>query len=112
LSADDGEAFADLRKVREANSYDRQAWGIKPKRGRRGRGPSDAAGRTYNAKQRRRRRRKIFERDGYRCAGCDRVFPYEALTLDHVVPVAKGGSNHRSNLQTMCEPCNQAKADS
>lgn len=31
------------------------------------------------------------------------------LEVDHVVPISKGGTNDLDNLQTLCEPCNQAK---
>lgn len=56
-------------------------------------------------------RARIYKRDGYRCVecGCD---DEELLTIDHRVPVAKGGTNEDANLQTMCQPCNQRKADS
>lgn len=33
------------------------------------------------------------------------------FTVDHIMPVAKGGSNKMENLQTMCRDCNGAKAD-
>ena len=33
------------------------------------------------------------------------------MTMDHIMPRAKGGSNDPSNLQVMCEPCNTKKAD-
>jgi HNH endonuclease len=31
------------------------------------------------------------------------------LTLDHILPKSKGGSNASHNLQTMCYPCNYTK---
>lgn len=34
------------------------------------------------------------------------------LTVDHIKPKAKGGSNKMKNLQPMCERCNIEKADS
>lgn len=31
------------------------------------------------------------------------------ITADHVVPVSRGGSNHITNIQPLCRPCNIAK---
>lgn len=33
----------------------------------------------------------------------------ERLTIDHVLPVARGGSNDIANLQPLCRPCNASK---
>jgi hypothetical protein len=49
---------------------------------------------------------EVWERDGFCCAHChQRRF----LTLDHIVPVSKGGSDELSNLQTLCRSCNSRK---
>jgi hypothetical protein len=33
------------------------------------------------------------------------------LTIDHIIPRSQGGTDAYGNLQILCEPCNQAKAD-
>lgn len=54
-------------------------------------------------------REKVFARDKYRCVVCGST---ENLTIDHRIPYSKGGTTEMSNLQTLCESCNQTKADS
>jgi 5-methylcytosine-specific restriction endonuclease McrA len=45
-------------------------------------------------------------------AGCmHRAIPLLCAEVDHVRPVARGGSNEISNLRTACAPCNTRKAD-
>ena len=55
------------------------------------------------------KRRKIMERDKYRCKLCG---DHKDLEIDHIIPVSKGGSNEASNLQTLCKLCNIRKSDS
>jgi 5-methylcytosine-specific restriction endonuclease McrA len=49
------------------------------------------------------RRRRRF------CAHCGTG---SNLTIDHIIPLSKGGDNQVHNLQMLCEPCNTKKADS
>ena len=53
-------------------------------------------------------RKKVFERDAYRCRECGE---WHDLTVDHIHPWSKGGLTKLSNLQTLCEPCNSRKKD-
>lgn len=57
-------------------------------------------------------RRRVMERDGFACVDCGRNprnNPGCILEVDHRVPIAKGGSNDDSNLQTLCDLCNRGK---
>ena len=43
------------------------------------------------------------------CAGCRIMFPFRNMTVDHIVPQSKGGSDHVANLQLLCAACNSMK---
>ena len=43
------------------------------------------------------------------CAGCRVMFPFRNMTVDHVVPQSKGGTDHMTNLQLLCGACNSMK---
>lgn len=51
----------------------------------------------------------IYHRDGYRCQFCAKHFKAADLTLDHVQPKSRGGSNRPENLVTACKDCNNRK---
>ena len=42
-------------------------------------------------------------------AGCQVMFPFRNMTVDHVVPQSKGGTDHLDNLQLLCAACNSMK---
>jgi 5-methylcytosine-specific restriction endonuclease McrA len=52
-------------------------------------------------------RRAVFARDGYRCQYCGSQDRH--LTVDHIVPRAKGGGNTWENLVAACKRCNNHK---
>jgi 5-methylcytosine-specific restriction endonuclease McrA len=60
-------------------------------------------------------RLNVFKRDNYKCKACkSKVYigqrdPKKMATIDHIVPLSKGGSHTMSNLQTMCKSCNSSK---
>jgi hypothetical protein len=51
----------------------------------------------------------VWQRDGGRCANCG---SNEKLEYDHIIPLAKGGSNTERNIQLLCERCNRSKGAS
>ena len=54
-------------------------------------------------------RHEVFKRDGYRCRECGASKDETSLEIDHILPVAKGGTNDIDNLQTLCRECNRMK---
>ncbi|MGB6294665.1 MAG: HNH endonuclease [Rivularia sp. (in: cyanobacteria)] len=56
-------------------------------------------------------RKYVFERNKYQCQSCGKQYGETSLTIDHIIPLARGGSNDISNLQTLCFTCNRKKTD-
>ncbi len=54
-------------------------------------------------------RLRVFRRDRFICAYCGVTGSDAELEVDHIHPVAKGGSHHIANLVTSCRSCNQKK---
>jgi 5-methylcytosine-specific restriction endonuclease McrA len=44
-----------------------------------------------------------------RCHYCQREVGAKALTLDHVVPLVRGGRSIRANMVAACKDCNNKK---
>jgi len=55
-------------------------------------------------------KRNLLKRDHYTCAYCGRQGT-TALTIDHIVPRARGGRSDWKNTVAACFECNSAKAD-
>jgi hypothetical protein len=52
---------------------------------------------------------EVFKRDKFTCQYCGRTAPDVILEVDHIKPVAKGGTNDLINLVTSCKDCNRGK---
>jgi 5-methylcytosine-specific restriction enzyme A len=57
----------------------------------------------YRTADWRARRIRILVRDAYTCRSCGRVVYGKTAHVDHIVPLEDGGTDHDSNLQTLCE---------
>jgi CRISPR/Cas system Type II protein with McrA/HNH and RuvC-like nuclease domain len=53
-------------------------------------------------------RTRIYKRDNHQCVYCG---SNKNLTLDHVMPKSRGGSNDWTNLVTSCFKCNLKKSN-
>ena len=52
-------------------------------------------------------RRRVLDRDGWRCQACGRA---GRLEVDHLTPLADGGGVYAlANLQALCRPCHFGK---
>lgn len=56
-------------------------------------------------------RRGLLARDGRTCAYCGKLCAPREATVDHVLPVSRGGRSSWGNTVTACCHCNQRKAD-
>lgn len=55
------------------------------------------------------RNRRIKLRDQFTCRDCGYIFTEDKLQVDHIVPVAEGGSDEDENCQTLCLDCHDLK---
>lgn len=53
--------------------------------------------------------RRLCEYYDHRCVCCNHQF--QRLTVDHVLPLSKGGTNYINNIQPLCRSCNSRKHD-
>ncbi len=51
----------------------------------------------------------VKARQGYKCLRCGRKEPEITLTIDHRIPLSKGGTNYISNIDGLCLSCNSSK---
>ena len=59
----------------------------------------------------RKQKHVLFGRQEGVCNGCKIAFLYPNLTIDHVIPKSRGGTDHLENLQLLCGACNSIKGD-
>ena len=63
------------------------------------------ARRAYTDKE----KNPLYVKQGRKCNGCGVRFPIQNLTIDHIRPLSKGGSDTPRNWQLLCANCNSTK---
>ena len=63
------------------------------------------------AKKNRERRARCWSAQGGRCFWCRAFVEREQATLEHLVPLSRGGTNEPSNLAMACLTCNQKRGN-
>lgn len=56
-------------------------------------------------------RNNVYEKTKGKCALCGKFVRFDLFTIDHIIPLAKGGTNDIENLQCTCKHCNAMKQD-
>ena len=51
-------------------------------------------------------KKNVFVRDKFKCGYCGSK---ESLTIDHIMPVSRGGKSNFDNCVAACKPCNSKK---
>ena len=46
-----------------------------------------------------------------KCNGCEVLFPFRNMTIDHITPRSRGGTDDPDNLQLLCGACNSTKGN-
>jgi 5-methylcytosine-specific restriction endonuclease McrA len=53
---------------------------------------------------------KVSIRGAYFCGYCGSIVSKKKMTVDHIIPKSKGGTNEIDNLMPCCRECNRDKA--
>lgn len=56
-------------------------------------------------------KRAIYLRDRYTCQYCGKELAQSSVTIDHVMPLSRGGTNHFKNCVAACVKCNTKKSN-
>ncbi|WP_224087292.1 HNH endonuclease [Nostoc sp. MS1] len=65
-----------------------------------------------NPKQKRNKKQRLIDLFGSQCWWCSKSLPQKDLTIDHLLPKSRGGTNSCENLRLSCFPCNNHRGNS
>lgn len=56
-------------------------------------------------------RKEILKSSYGKCACCGKKLTTKTMTVEHIIPISRGGTNENRNLVALCEPCNRRKGN-
>ena len=59
----------------------------------------------------RKKKSRLRARHGCQCVHCEQSFRFKELTIDHILPLVRGGNSNIDNLQLLCPPCHRKKSN-
>lgn len=71
----------------------------------------DDAGPQLNLPRYQTHKHELYGKQEGHCTGCKRDFLFRNMTIDHIVPRSKGGTDDINNLQLLCGTCNSIKGN-
>ena len=54
----------------------------------------------------------VYRRFNARCLYCRKYLERDKASLEHLIPLSKGGTNHKDNLALACKACNSHRGNS
>jgi 5-methylcytosine-specific restriction endonuclease McrA len=73
--------------------------------------PQGSRARRPKGRVRKRQRWRVAEAQNWRCAHCAAALEPATATLDHVIPLSRGGADDYDNHVAACFSCNQSRAN-
>lgn len=64
-----------------------------------------------NSYQRRELKRRMYSNQNAICYICNKYMTFKDASVDHVIPLSKGGSSEEENLKLAHKDCNDKKGD-
>ena len=56
-------------------------------------------------------RKEVLAKSHGKCACCNTQLNTKTMTIDHIIPISRGGSNNKENLIGLCKTCNELKSN-
>lgn len=98
-------------KRKRIENPERFRWFVKDRRHRMRVATDGASDRNFSSVFTLKDWENIKDRFSRKCAHCNKHETEVKLTVDHIIPISKGGKHSLDNVQPLCASCNSRKKD-